>query len=93
MVFPQHIPVKPILDPLAGCTMDAARLAGTKKAPAIGVRVIVKDASIICRFFDGLDWVSDTLSFHCNQKAKHRVMAHSKIFHCQRSETKICDAI
>ncbi|KAL7539277.1 hypothetical protein ACHAXR_010928, partial [Thalassiosira sp. AJA248-18] len=63
-VFPQHIPVKPILDPFAGGTVDTAKLAGTDVAPNIGTRVIVKDGSITFRFFGGLDWVNDAPQFH-----------------------------
>ena len=63
-VFPQHVPVKPILDPFAGGNVDTAKLAGTNASPDIGTRVIVKDGSITFRFFDGFDWVNDAPQFH-----------------------------
>ena len=58
-IFPQHIPVKPVSDPLAESAVDTAKLAGTDVAPDIGLRVIVKDASITIRLFDGFDYVND----------------------------------
>ena len=58
-IFPQHIPVKPVLDPLAESGVDIAKLAGTDVAPDIGLRVIVKDASITIRLFDGFDYMHD----------------------------------
>ncbi len=56
-IFPQHVPVKPVMDPLAESGLDTAKLAGTDDAPDIGLRVIVKDASITIRLFDGFDYV------------------------------------
>ncbi|KAL9179875.1 hypothetical protein ACHAXT_007845 [Thalassiosira profunda] len=67
-VYPQHIPVKPVLDPFAEGTLDTAKLAGTDVAPDIGLRVIVKDGSITFRFFDGFDWVKDAPQFHNKPK-------------------------
>ncbi|KAL7459639.1 hypothetical protein ACHAWC_011423 [Mediolabrus comicus] len=58
-IFPQHVPVKPLLDPLAESRVDAAKLAGTEVAPDIGLRVIVKDASVTIRLFDGCDYIVD----------------------------------
>ncbi len=58
-IFPQHVPVKPLLDPLAESSVDAAKLAGTEVAPDIGLRVIVKDASVTIRLFDGCDYIVD----------------------------------
>jgi hypothetical protein len=55
-VFPQHFKSKPLLDPLSGRHADAAKLTGTHLKADIGFRLIVKDASISCHFFDGLDW-------------------------------------
>ena len=64
-VYPQHIPVKPILDPFnGGDKVDTAKLAGTSDAPDIGLRLIVKDGSIHFRFFDGFDWNADAPAFH-----------------------------
>mmetsp|Transcript_1787 Transcript_1787/g.3835 ORF Transcript_1787/g.3835 Transcript_1787/m.3835 type:complete len:2049 (+) Transcript_1787:263-6409(+) len=63
-VFPQHIPLKPVLDPFAGGgPVDTAKLAGTDDAPDIGMRVIVK-GSMTFRFFDGFDWVNNAPQFH-----------------------------
>jgi autophagy-related protein 2 len=53
-VYPQHFQAKPILE--GGKQLNAAKLAGTHVSPPIGLRFIIKDASILCRFFDGLDW-------------------------------------
>ena len=64
-VFPQHIPIKPILDPFSRVShVNAAKLAGTDNDPDIGIRVIVRDSSIAFRFFDGLDWVNDAPKLH-----------------------------
>ena len=64
-VYPQHIPVKPVLDPFnGGNKVDTAKLAGTSDAPEIGLRLIVKDGSIHFRFFDGFDWIADAPTFH-----------------------------
>ncbi|KAL7473556.1 hypothetical protein ACHAXS_013999 [Conticribra weissflogii] len=63
-VFPQHVPSKPVLDPLSSGVLDYAKLAGTKVSPDISLRVIVKDASMVCRFYDGSDWVSDSHTAH-----------------------------
>jgi len=69
-VFPQHIPVKPPLDPFGGGTLDTAKLAGTNAAPDIATRVIVKDGSVTLRFFDGFDWVTDAPQFHQSKESK-----------------------
>lgn len=62
-IFPQHIPVKHPLDPLAGSgALERAmvkKLAGTEIVPDIGLRVIVKDASVTVRLFDGFDFMND----------------------------------
>ena len=64
-VYPQHIPVKPVLDPFnGGNKVDTAKLAGTSDAPEVGLRLIVKDGSIHFRFFDGFDWIADAPTFH-----------------------------
>ncbi|KAL3826376.1 hypothetical protein ACHAXA_008584 [Cyclostephanos tholiformis] len=64
-IFPQHVPVKPILDPFSGGSqVDTAKLTGTEVAPKIEMRIIVKDGSIAFRFFDGFDWVNDAPQFH-----------------------------
>jgi len=75
-VFPQHIPVRPNLDPFAGGTVNTAKLAGTHVAPDIGARVIVKDGAIILRFFEGLDWVTDAPQFH---QRKERITDRKKV--------------
>jgi autophagy-related protein 2 len=62
-IFPQHIPVKPVLDPLAESSIDTAKLAGTEVAPDIGLRLIVKDASITIRLFDGFDYMNEPRLF------------------------------
>jgi len=66
-VFPQHIPAKPILDPLNGGTQDYAKLAGTEASPHIALRLIIKDASMICRFYDGSDWIPNLQTSHFDQ--------------------------
>ena len=64
-VFPQHIPVKPILDPFSRVShVNTAKLARKNVAPDIGIRVIVRDSSIAFRFFAGFDWVSDASKLH-----------------------------
>ncbi|KAL7512309.1 hypothetical protein ACHAXN_010012 [Cyclotella atomus] len=55
-VFPQHFRSKPLLDSLSERHADSAKLTGTHESASVGLRLIVKDASISCRFFDGLDW-------------------------------------
>lgn len=70
-IFPQHIPSRPIFDPLAVGSSDAAKLAGTHTPPAIGLCFIVKDASIKCHFFDGLDFVHEATSVHRKQQGLH----------------------
>eukprot|EP00978_Attheya_sp_CCMP212_P006074 scaffold13665_cov52-Attheya_sp.AAC.1 len=57
-VFPQHVPIIPVPDPLNGGDMHAAKFAGTSTPPAVNLRLIVKKMTIKCRFFDGYDWVS-----------------------------------
>lgn len=73
-VFPQHIPVKPILDPFSRVShVNTAKLAGTDNDPDIGIRIIVRDSSIAFRFFDGFDWVNDAPKLHeCKEKPKDR---------------------
>ena len=67
-VYPQHIPLKPVLDPFAAGDVDTAKLAGTSVAPDIGLRVIVKDGLLVIRFFDGYDWINDAPQFHQQKK-------------------------
>ncbi|KAL7487047.1 hypothetical protein ACHAW6_012661 [Cyclotella cf. meneghiniana] len=55
-IYPQHISAKPA-EPLDGGLVDAAKITGTRLALEIGLRLIVRDSSIVCRFFDGLDWI------------------------------------
>lgn len=64
-IFPQHM--KHVSDPLAHSGVDAAKLAGTDVAPDIGLRVIVKDASITIRLFDGFDYMNDPPSLASRQ--------------------------
>ena len=55
-IFPQHVPINPVSDPLSGGDMNAAKFAGTKNAPEVKLRLIVKDLSLNCFFYDGFDW-------------------------------------
>ena len=81
-IFPHHIPVKPILDPFArGSQVNTAKLAGTDVAPDIGVRVIVRDGSIVFRFFDGFDWVNDAPQFH-QRKEKQKKDRKNELLSC-----------
>ena len=57
-VFPQHFSAKPSTDPVGGKIIDAVKLRGMEVTPKVALRLIVKDASISCHFFDGLDWAS-----------------------------------
>lgn len=59
-VYPQHIPVKPVSDPFSvGRIMDTENLGGIDVALPIGMRMIIRDASLAFQFFDGFDWVND----------------------------------
>ena len=44
---------------LAKGDMDAARHAGTKDAPQVKIRTVVRELKARCRFFDGYDWPND----------------------------------
>lgn len=55
-IFPQHIPLNPVADPLTRGDMDAPKLANTTVCPPVLARVLVRDFSFRCRFFDGYDW-------------------------------------
>ncbi len=55
-IFPQHVPINPVSDPLSVGDMNAAKFAGTKTAPEVKLRLIVKDLSLNCLFYDGFDW-------------------------------------
>jgi len=52
-VFPRHILINPVSDPLAGGDMGASKFA---TRPLVKLRVMVKEMSVCCRFFDGYDW-------------------------------------
>ena len=42
--------------------MDAARFVDTQTPSDVGLHVILKDASISCSCFNGLDWVIEPLN-------------------------------
>ena len=71
-IFPQHVPVNPVSDPLSESRVDSAKLAGTELAPDIGLRIIVKDASITIRLFDGFDYVDDPPPVHTKRTEDRR---------------------
>mmetsp|Transcript_2225 Transcript_2225/g.3206 ORF Transcript_2225/g.3206 Transcript_2225/m.3206 type:complete len:635 (+) Transcript_2225:1464-3368(+) len=55
-IFPQHVPINPVSDPLSGGDMNAKKFAGTNESLRVRVRVIIKHLSLNARFFDGFDW-------------------------------------
>jgi len=57
-VFPCHVSINPVSDPLAGGDMEASKFAGTKSPPVVKLRFLVNEMSLCCRFFDGYDWKS-----------------------------------
>jgi len=57
-IIPHHIKLNEVSDPLSQGDMDAAIFAGTPHAPSVNIRVLVRDLTIRCRFFDGYDWPS-----------------------------------
>jgi len=63
-VFPRHVLINPVSDPLAGGDMGASKFANTKSSPRVKLRIMVKEMSVCCRFFDGYDWKApNKLSF------------------------------
>lgn len=54
-IFPQHFQSKPVSGSLGEGYADPMP-AGAEVNPQIDARLIIKDASITCHFFDGLDW-------------------------------------
>jgi len=59
-IFPNHVAIDPVRDPLAEGDMNAKKIAGTKDSPHVQVRLFVRELSVNCRFFTGCDW--DTVS-------------------------------
>ena len=55
-IFPRHVPINPVSDPLSDGDMGASKFTGSDIHPVVNLRVIVKDMSVSCRFFDGFDW-------------------------------------
>lgn len=55
-ILPRHVPINPVSDPLSDGDMGASKFAGSDIPPVVNIRVIVKDMSVSCRFFDGYDW-------------------------------------
>ena len=55
-IFPLHIPINPSPNPLLEGDMDSTRFAGTKTAPKVNFRILIKGMSLCWRFFDGYDW-------------------------------------
>jgi len=60
-IFQQHIPMNPVMDPLSEGDMNAKGFAGTKVPPTVQTRIIIRDLSVRCRFFDGYDWPKSKL--------------------------------
>lgn len=55
-IFPNHISIDPVRDPLADGNMNSIQLAGTKESPPVEFRIFIRDLSSNCRFFTGMDW-------------------------------------
>ena len=57
-MFPKHIPIDPVTNPLDPSLNDmgASKYAGTANPPKVNMRVMVEDMSFHFRFFDGKDW-------------------------------------
>lgn len=70
-IISHHIQLKPSLNPLLEGDMDAARHAGTKNAPPVNCRTLVRDLKVRCRFFDGYDWPQDLTSVAQPTKRSH----------------------
>lgn len=58
-IIPHHIQLKPAADPLNMGDMNAAEHAGLPEAPPVKTRLLLRNLSIRCRFFDGYDWPQD----------------------------------
>ena len=61
-IFPNHVAVDPVRDPLAEGDMNAAQLVGSKESPCVELRVFIRELSANFRFFTGFDW--DTRPLH-----------------------------
>jgi hypothetical protein len=48
--------MKPVSDPFRNSDANIAKYAGTSEAPRTRTRILVRDAKVRCRFFDGYDW-------------------------------------
>lgn len=55
-IIPNHFPMKPVSDPFRNSDTNIAKYAGTSEAPRTQARILVRDAKVRCRFFDGYDW-------------------------------------
>jgi len=72
-VFPQHVPVYHIKNPFEVGNMNADRYAGTKESPLVGLRIIIGDLGVNCRFFDGYDWIPDAKLMAIQHKSTQEV--------------------
>jgi len=55
-IISNHFPMKPVSDPFSDSEANIAKYAGTTAAPRTQARILVRDAKLRCRFFDGYDW-------------------------------------
>ena len=69
-IFPRHVPINPVSDPLSGGDMGAADFIGSNKAPHVKLRLIIKDLSLNCRFYDGYDWSTKKVKPPTNHKTQ-----------------------
>jgi hypothetical protein len=69
-IFPNHISIDPVRDPLAEGNMNSAQLAGIKESPSVELRIFLRDLSANCRFFTGMDWEEKHLKKFSNPSTK-----------------------
>lgn len=67
-VFPNHVAIDPVRDPLAEGDMNAAQLVGSKESPCVELRVFIRELSANFRFFTGFDWDTKPLNEPLNFK-------------------------
>jgi hypothetical protein len=69
-IFPNHISIDPVRDPLAEGNMNSIQLAGTKESPPVELRIFIRDLSSNCRFFTGMDWENKNLKMFPDSSKK-----------------------